>query len=203
MTCDAFDDAVTDLALGHLSEPERSALLAHASTCARCAAELADLVAVTDGLLELAPEVEPPVGFEQRVVAPVASAGQRRRRRSPWLVAAAAAAVVAVYLPGALRGDGALERDAAVLTTAGEPAGTMTLDDDSLVLVLDSRADWPGTWSCEVRTDGGWVEVGTWTAADVVDHTWRVEVDADVARSASAMRVLSSRGDVLYTAALD
>ena len=202
MTCDVFDDAVTDLALGHLSEPERSALLAHAARCARCAAELADAVAVTDGLLELAPEVEPPVGFEQRVVAPPAG-GSRRRRRSPWLVAAAAAAVVAVYLPGVLRGDRPIERDATVLTAAGEPAGTMTLDDDALVLVLDGGADWPGTWSCEVRTGDGWIEVGTWTAADVVDHTWTVEVADDVAGSATAMRVRSGRGDVLYTAALD
>jgi hypothetical protein len=201
MTCDAFDDAVTELALGHLSEPQRSALLAHAGTCARCAAELADVVAVTDGLLELAPELEPPVGFEQRVVAPAAGAGPRRR--SPWLVAAAAAAIVAVYLPGVLRGDRPIERDATVLTAAGEPAGTMTLDDDALVLVLDGDADWPGTWSCEIRTDGGWVEVGSWTAADVVERTWRVGVAGDVARSATAMRVRSARGDVLYTAALD
>ena len=202
MTCDAFDDAVTELALGHLSEPERSALLAHAGSCARCAAELADIAAVTDGLLELAPEVEPPVGFEQRVVPPPARA-DRRRRVSPWLVAAAAAAVVAVYLPGALRGDERAAAGATVLSAAGEPAGTMKLDDASLVLVLDGDADWPGTWSCEVRTDDGWIEVGTWTAADVVDGTWSVDVDEDVVGSATAMRVRSGRGDVLYTAALD
>lgn len=201
MTCEAFDDAVTDLALGHLSEPERSALLAHAGTCARCAVELADVVAVTDGLLELAPEIEPPIGFEQRVAAPAAGAG--RRRRSPWLLAAAAAAVAAVSPAVVLRSDEQAPVDATVLTVAGEPAGTMTLDDDALVLVLDADADWPGTWSCEVRTDSGWDEVGTWTAADVVDHTWRVDVADDVARSAKAMRVRSTRGDVLYTAALD
>ena len=202
MSCDAFDDAVTELALGHLSEPQRSALLAHAGTCARCAAELADVVTVTDGLLELAPEVEPPVGFEQRVAAPP-SRSRSSRPRARWLVTAAAAlAAVALVGSVALSGDPASTVDATVLAADGNPAGTIELGADELVLVLAGDADWPGTWSCELLTGGRWVEVGTWTADDVVDRTWSVSIEPGIAGDATAMRVRSARGDVLYTAAL-
>ena len=37
-------------------------------SCADCAARLRDLVAIADGLLLLAPEVDPPAGFDQRVL---------------------------------------------------------------------------------------------------------------------------------------
>jgi len=202
MRCETFDAAVEELALGHVAEPDRSALLDHAGGCARCAGELAEVLAVTDQLLELAPQVEPPVGFEQRVAAvPVAVPG-RRRRRSAWLVAAAAAGLALVYLPGVVRGDRPLTVEAAVLDADGDPAGTITIEEDELVLMLDGEAHWPGTWSCELRDGERWVRVGTWTAADVVDGAWSIEVDADVADGASAMRVRSGRGDVLYTAAL-
>ena len=202
MTCDAFDAAVEELALGHLGEPERSALLAHARGCTRCAAELADVVAVTDQLLELAPEVEPPVGFEQRVLDNRPAVPARRRRARPVLLAGAGIAAAAI-LAVIVLDPADTARSATVLTAAGDPAGTMTLDGPTLVLVLDGEARWPGTWSCEVRTGDGWVEVGTWTASDVVDHTWAVTVDDDVTSEATAMRVRSGRGDVLYTAALD
>jgi len=201
VTCEVFQDAVDELALGQVAEPLRTRLLDHAGTCVRCGTELAELSAVADRLLELAPEAAPPVGFEQRVVLG-AHTPRRRTRPRRWLVpAAVAAALVGVVLLGV---QDRAEPPSTVLGTDGAPAGTVDVTGGRLVLALDEEADWPGTWACEVRTAGGrWVEVGTWTAADVVDRLWSTPVEAEVVDGATAMRVLSGRGDVLYTAALD
>jgi hypothetical protein len=56
------------LALG-LREPGQAALLGHIAICVTCAAHLEDLVAVADGLSLLAPEADPPSGFDGRVLA--------------------------------------------------------------------------------------------------------------------------------------
>ena len=194
--CNRFDDEVDDLVLGQVTEPRRTALLQHAAACTRCADALAEVVAVTDRLLDLAPEIEPPVGFEQRVLGP------RHRRTRAVALAAAAAVVVVAVVAGLLVGRGTTTTTA-VLAGDGTPAGTVRIEEGSLTLVLDGDGDWPGRWACELRTeDGRWVEVGTWTAADVVDGSWTVAVDRRVADDATAMRVRSGRGDVLYTAAL-
>ena len=50
----------------------------HVNGCARCQALVNELTEAADALPLLAPEIEPPVGFEQRVL----SSGRARRRRS-------------------------------------------------------------------------------------------------------------------------
>jgi hypothetical protein len=61
-------DELPELAAGVLGGRERVDLLEHVGACARCAGELDRLMATVDSLLHLATEVDPPVGFEVRVI---------------------------------------------------------------------------------------------------------------------------------------
>jgi hypothetical protein len=63
-----FEAELAELALGALYKGGQVALLGHIASCADCAAGLQDLVVIADDLLLLAPEVDPPVGFDERVI---------------------------------------------------------------------------------------------------------------------------------------
>ncbi len=58
---------LAELALG-LAGPGQAALLGHVARCATCATHLEDLVAVAEALSVLAPEADPPPGFEGLVL---------------------------------------------------------------------------------------------------------------------------------------
>jgi hypothetical protein len=101
--CHEYSDDLAELALGILTGRERVATLAHVDSCARCADELEQLARVADDVVLVAPQVEPPVGFETRLfnrmgVAEPAKVVPLRRRlaRPPRWAMAAAAAVVAL-----------------------------------------------------------------------------------------------------------
>jgi hypothetical protein len=120
-TCAVVRESQAELALGVLEGRERAEVLAHLEHCAACRQDLAALSAVADRLVELTPSVEPPAGFETRVLARLSAAkaeepvGRRGpappaadrgltaragRRRWPlpkparWVAAAALAAVI-------------------------------------------------------------------------------------------------------------
>src|SRR5437867_2343290 len=102
-SCDDTRELVAELALGIADGEARAKVLEHVAVCAECQRELERLSALADGLLELAPEREPPVGFELRVLdamQPLASAGasEQRRLRGPRRVLALAAALAAAVL---------------------------------------------------------------------------------------------------------
>ena len=67
------------LALG-LRGPGQVALVGHVAVCGTCTADLEDLVAVAGTLSLLAPEADPPSGFEARLLK-VARAGPFLRAR--------------------------------------------------------------------------------------------------------------------------
>ena len=97
-SCAQLRDVAPELALGVLGGAERAEAIMHVNGCARCQALVNELTEVADALPLLAPEIEPPVGFEQRVL----SSGRARRRRtvrrlvSAVAVAAAAAAILSI-----------------------------------------------------------------------------------------------------------
>jgi Putative zinc-finger len=106
MSCERTHDLAAELALGILDGEQRAQALRHLAECPECRRAVEELTAVTDELLMLAPEREPPAGFESRVLArlqpsPAATRPARVRRRllAPVAAAAAAAAIaVAVVL---------------------------------------------------------------------------------------------------------
>ena len=65
------------------------------SECGSCRAFVAELAEAADALPLLAPEAEPPPGFERRVIAAI-SAGRRRSWRRLAMVAASVAAATAI-----------------------------------------------------------------------------------------------------------
>jgi hypothetical protein len=102
MTCARFDDQLGSLMDGELPVTERTALEAHAATCARCGPLLADvrgIVREAAVLPELAPSRDLWEGIATRIEAPVVELEPRQapavvRRGISWRVAAAAAAVL-------------------------------------------------------------------------------------------------------------
>ncbi len=65
--CDDIEGSLSELALGILPGDERALVLAHLEECDRCRAEAESLADTADTLLDLAPGVEPPIGFEVRL----------------------------------------------------------------------------------------------------------------------------------------
>ena len=85
-----------ELALDMLTGYERARAHAHLGTCQQCREYVRSLTGVGDQLLTLVPGVEPPVGFEDRVLAMMGFPAQRMPRRRRWTTLVAAAAVAAV-----------------------------------------------------------------------------------------------------------
>ncbi|MGH9125039.1 MAG: hypothetical protein ACRDZ8_09995 [Acidimicrobiales bacterium] len=86
MACEQFQGLAPDLALGLLAGGERAAAIGHLSGCDCCRRHLDGLVKVADELLLLAPEVEPDIGFESRVIARLATAASAGPAASPEAV---------------------------------------------------------------------------------------------------------------------
>jgi Putative zinc-finger len=87
MNCHEFQDAAAELALGVLTGRERAQAMAHLEYCEACRENVRQLTLTGEGLLGLLPAMEPPVGFETRVMdriglaAPAPGPG----RRLTWL----------------------------------------------------------------------------------------------------------------------
>ena len=64
--CEQYSNDLAELALGVLTGRERAQVLAHVESCPRCADELEHLSRVADTVVQSAPEMEPPLGFEVR-----------------------------------------------------------------------------------------------------------------------------------------
>ena len=108
--CEAVQAVVPELALGLLSGPERAEAFAHVDSCGRCRGFLEELSNIADSLLLLAPEMEPPPGFESRALARLVPGHVNRRRRWPMRAAVAAALAVALGA-GAVIGAAARQPD--------------------------------------------------------------------------------------------
>ena len=69
--CAEIRALLPELALGIADGEERARALEHLGGCADCRRELDELSAIADELVALAPEREPPAGFEGRVIEPI------------------------------------------------------------------------------------------------------------------------------------
>jgi len=109
LTCAAARELLPDLALGTLSGDDRAHVLDHLGSCGACTTESAELTAVVDEVVgHLAPHVDPPAGFESRVLARIGP----RVPSTPWwkrpvTLAAAALLVVAGTMAGLYATSGA------------------------------------------------------------------------------------------------
>jgi hypothetical protein len=95
MGCDEFADVAAELALGVLTGRERADALAHLERCDACRETVRQLTMTGEQLLGLLPAVEPPAGFESRVLARLGIAVPDAPPSADSASAAAPAAVAA------------------------------------------------------------------------------------------------------------
>ena len=231
MTCDDFDDGVDELALGLLDEPDRGRLLDHAASCARCQARLDDLIALTERLLLVAPQIDPPAGFEGRTLERMGARARDRRAGGDLRAQPGRSAPLAALRAGRRRGDprpvlaagvgvgrwrdrgrGATPATACapdhgvIVSAAGAELGTVTLvlDPQPHVLVaIDTPRRATDTRTCQLRLPGQpWQTVGTWSYDEIASGIWAVGVDPALL-DAAAMRVIGPDGQVLATATIE
>ena len=91
--CHETREGLAELALGIADGAERARMLEHVDECPECRQELERQSQIADGLLGLAPEHEPPIGFELGVLRAIEAPAPRRRPL--WRALAVAATVVA------------------------------------------------------------------------------------------------------------
>ena len=170
--CEAIADELMELAMGTSSGHRRSAVLDHVGSCEACRAELEQLSIVVESLQQLAPPMQPPLGFEVRLaerLRPTSTPRLQVHRRVYAMIAVAAAVVMLAFGLGALaaRGSGngkgqssasALER--ANFTSQGQVLGELVVSPDNPAWMLVTVRDgaWKGTVTCNVTFAGGQVE---------------------------------------------
>jgi len=222
-TCEAVREELPELALGTLSGRERSAALNHLASCSSCRSELEQLALAADAVVQLAPQAEPPVGFEVRlfdrlgidaVAPPVRPTGPRRC--ADKVVLAGVVAVALAFGAGWLAAPGAALRPSAVnggiggrltsaaLTTDGRHVGEVTVDaaEPSWMFMTMADAGRSAEVTCEVTTVGGrTVSVGSFWLSPGGYGAWGavLPVLADQVRSA---RVVAADGTVVAGAVL-
>ena len=185
--CAAIVDLLPELALGVLTGRERALALSHVESCPRCAEELAQLSGAADAVLVVAPEAEPPLGFEvdllERMGVRHEPATAVHRRRPPAWALAAAVAVAALVVGVAVGWSVATSPPrpstaavgtpstgaavaSAVLTHGGQSVGHVTTSGANPAWMYMTLDDAPvsGTVTCEVVTNDGVTHtIGTFT----------------------------------------
>ncbi|MDQ3824339.1 MAG: hypothetical protein M3319_06665 [Actinomycetota bacterium] len=214
LTCQQCREVAAELALDVLPCRQRADALAHLERCAPCQDTVSALTLTADRLVELLPAVEPPAGFEQRVISALTLQKPRARRRW-WILAAAGLVAIALAAGGWILSysydNGApAEVDAqadertvlyAPLTTAQHQIGNAYVYPGTpswIYLSLDGGTA-SNTVHCDVvRRDGSAVRVGTFPLSH--GHgAWGGPAPVDRNTLATA-RLTDGRGATLATA---
>jgi hypothetical protein len=219
---DAYAGNLAELSLGILTGRERAATLAHVESCPRCADELEQLSRAADAVVRVAPEMEPPVGFEVSLFSRMGVSEVQPRRRTfgiPRWALAAAAAVVALVVGlsiGWTTGSPTKSPTSVALPTpAGKPVAAANLVENGVdvghVFTYGGKTPWMfmtladsaahGRVICEVVTTDGVVhKVGSFTAKGGYG-AWGAPLPVSPQGVRSA-EVVSSNGAVIATATL-
>jgi len=111
--CAEIRELIPELAMGVAPGDERADALAHIATCAECRQLLEETSATVDELLLLAPDHEPPPGFDARVIEAVSPERRRRWNPAKLVLAAAVVLLAAAAATGLTRWAGADDRQLA------------------------------------------------------------------------------------------
>jgi hypothetical protein len=222
--CELMQDELAELALGALDGRRRSEALEHVASCPRCRATLEQLSGVTDTLLQLAPEVEPPLGFELRLVeklnaADAAEAAKPRaterarqrwfRRAGPLVAAAAALVLLGIGVGSLVMPRGAQNQQVsalpdlatAQLTSHGQVLGEVMTSPGNpawMFMTINEKA-WSGKVRCEVTLAGGTTQtVGVFTLSDGYG-AWGAPL-ASPAGDVRSARLVAADGTVVASA---
>jgi hypothetical protein len=230
-SCDEHAANLAELALGILTGRERSATLAHVDFCPRCAEELEQLAHAADAVVMVAPEIEPPMGFEVRLFnrmgltetqlaaepAPEPAAPARSVAPVRWItsrprwVMAAAAAVIALAIglsigwnTGSARpGPSGEEVASATLLANGSTVGNVNTYGGPKPWMLVTLADsWSdGKVTCEVVTANGVTHKVGSFTAKDGYGAWGAPLRV-APQDIKKAEVVSSNGKVIATASL-
>jgi hypothetical protein len=211
--CADLLDLAPELAAGIVCGEERAAAIDHLASCPSCQQVVSSYTTVTDRLLLLSRRVEPPAGFEQRVLAALPTERPRERwaarPRRRWMrLAAAAAALLLTFAAGALLVAVGLRSDPAfaaaeMRTAGGDVVGEVLLREDGPTSVFMSLPGWsaqlarygPSNASFSVRivTNDGRVTTQPVTLGG--DSTWAATVDLDV-DAVTDVSIIDGRGSL-------
>jgi hypothetical protein len=72
LSCQQCEQLAALLAVDVLTDCQRARVLAHLAGCANCRDTASALTTIADQIIELLPNVQPPAGFEQRVITALA-----------------------------------------------------------------------------------------------------------------------------------
>jgi hypothetical protein len=189
-------ELIPELAMGVASGEVRAQALAHLAGCAACRRELEDVAVAIDELLLLAPEQEPPAGFDARVLAELEQS-RPRREVGRILLMAAALVVVAVVAAGATWWHGTEDRNlagqyretlavadgrylrAADLTAGGKEVGhVFAYQGSPSWLFVTIEAGPPGRHGVRlVTTDGHAINLGTCRVREDGTGSWGTTID--------------------------
>jgi hypothetical protein len=205
-SCAQLREVAPELALGVLGGAERAEALIHVNHCARCQALVNELTEVADTLPMLAPEHEPPPGFEQRVLS--AGRAEERRRTKRWVAAiaavAAAAAIVSITVVRVVDAGNetavvAVAREpveAEMITPGGDPAGWAYVTNGRSVAIAVDYGIAAGEYAVAVRPPGGDdVTIGTMTIADY-RGSWTGKSDVPIL-SGSTISLVDADGEAV------
>ena len=183
LDCSDVRDAAPEFALGVLDGDARADVVLHLDRCPACRTVVAELAETADAIALLAPEAEPPPGFEQRVLEAVAGAERRRRWRTAKLVAVVAAAAAIVSVVGVR----VIDETRGPSTSVAAPA---------LASVPMVGADGQRVGRLDVVDDGTVASLSLTVGYALADGEYRVVlVDGDGARQGlGTVRVVSGSG---------
>jgi hypothetical protein len=143
MGCEQFADVAAELALGVLTGRERAEAIAHLDGCEACRENVRQLTTTGEELLGLLPAIEPPAGFETRVMdrlglaapRPGLMARLRKARRAGRTVnrTRRMLAVAAVTLAVVVSGLGGWGLGSSTVPSASPPSAGSLLSTASLV----------------------------------------------------------------------
>ena len=222
---------LSDLAIGVLDGRERAAVLDHVADCASCSAELEQLTAVVDSLVHVAPEVEPPIGFETRVlnrlqvpppiptIHPSIPTIHRGWRRS--LLVSAAAAVVALAfgigwvvhsasgsrVVNAIGSPKGYVAEATLVTPGGQSTGNVSVypgyaGSPSWLFMTVTTPSWTGSARCAITsTDGTTHTIGSFSIVAGHQASWGAPIPV-AAKSVQKAELIAPDGHVLASANL-
>ena len=200
-----------ELALGIISGEERAQVLAHVTSCAGCRRFVDNLAATADAILLMAPEIEPPAGFESGVLAQVRTRDPRKRTRVAMIAAAVSLAALAAI--GGTLWATAADRDLAshyraaleeadgqyfgvrALRADGTKVGNLFVyqGDPSWIFVVFDEGAGGESYSAEVSTrDGDEIPLGSFDLPDG-KRTWGTHLDIDL-RDVAMVRLIEEDG---------
>ncbi|CAN5710287.1 hypothetical protein BH18ACT15_BH18ACT15_15110 [soil metagenome] len=217
-SCSAARAVAPELALGIASGEDRAETLRHLASCPECRSEVESLARAADELLLMAPEHDPPVGFESRAVEDLSRGGAAPRRVRRWGLVAVAACIAALLGAGGVYLATNEDREAGAYYRAqfAEAGGKYLVvsgvrdrghhelgrvfayeGDPSWLLVTADRGTGPGTYEVLLETtDGSRVSVGDMEVT-AAGGSWGHAIPVDVHRLASIALAPSGGGEPL------